>query len=431
MSGFQRLEIDDRLTRHLQIKKIERPTEIQERIIPAILRGKDVIGQSQTGTGKTLAFVLPILTNINTESHKVQAVVTAPTRELAEQLYQTFQMFINDGELPMENVRIRRVIGGTDKERNIADLKKPPHIVIATPGRLHDLVTKSNVLDVHQVETFVIDEADQMLDMGFIEPLDQVASRMPDDLQMLVFSASIPKSLRPFLKKYMNQPRHVHVKPEEPSPQKLTHYLVPLKSRGREQLTLEMASLLRPYLCLVFVNTKVEAESLTDLFIANGIETECIHGGLSSRARKQAMRSIERAKTPFVICTDLAARGMDIKGISHIINVQLPSDLQYYLHRAGRTARAGASGEVYTIVEKDDYPALHQLQKQRFFFHYLDIKKGEWREIEQLGSGYAPGRDRFRKQAPSSSSGKPKKVKPGYKKKMKKAARGNQRRNKS
>ncbi|QQK75859.1 DEAD/DEAH box helicase [Salicibibacter cibarius] len=392
MSRFSHLEIDARLIKHLQAEEIDRPTEIQERLIPAILRGKDVIGQSQTGTGKTLAFALPILSGIHPDDHYVQAVVTAPTRELAEQLYRVFNKCKKDSG--MEDIRIRRVIGGTDKERNVADLQQPPHVVIATPGRLHDLVIKENVLDVHRVRTLVVDEADQMMEMGFLEALDQAIARMPEALQMLVFSASIPQRLQPFLKKYMNQPRHVHVKPEQPSPKNLTHYLIPLRSRGRQQLVVEMAALLRPYLCLIFVNTKKEAEEVTDLFIAHGLQTECMHGDLSPRARKRSMRNIERAAVPYVVCTDIAARGMDIKGVSHIINMQLPRDLQYFLHRAGRTARAGASGEVFTIVSKEDYPALHQLQKQRFTFQYLDIKKGEWQEIDQLGSGYAPGSQR-------------------------------------
>lgn len=418
MSGFTRLGIDNRLTTHLQHEHINRPTEIQERLIPAILRGKDVIGHSQTGTGKTLAFALPILSGIHPDDHCLQAVVTAPTRELAEQLYKVFQKCIKDSG--MEEIRIRRVIGGTDKERNMADLQRPPHVVIATPGRLHDLVIKETALDVHHVRTLVIDEADQMLEMGFLESLDQVAVRMPEALQMLVFSASIPQRLQPFLKKYMNQPRHVHVKPEHPSPKNLAHYLIPLRSRGRQQLAVEMAALLRPYLCLIFVNTKKEAEELTDLFIEHGLQTECMHGDLSPRARKRSMRNIERAAVPYVICTDIAARGMDIKGVSHIINLQLPQDLEYYLHRSGRTARAGASGEVFTIVSKEDYPALHQLQKQRFTFQYLDIKKGEWLEIDQLGSGYAPGRKRNRQpQKQKAPSQKPKKIKPGYKKRRK------------
>ncbi|AXF54710.1 DEAD/DEAH box helicase [Salicibibacter kimchii] len=415
MSGFSRLEIDARLIKHLRAEDIDRPTEIQERLIPPILRGKDVIGQSQTGTGKTLAFALPMLSKIHPDIPRVQAIVAAPTRELAEQLYQVFHKCMRDSG--MEEIRIRRVIGGTDKERNMANLKKPPHVVIATPGRLHDLVIKENALDVHHVRTLVIDEADQMLEMGFLESLDQVAARMPEALQMLVFSASIPQRLQPFLKKYMNQPRHVHVKPEQPAPEKLTHYLIPLRSRGRQQLAVEMAALLRPYLCLIFVNTKKEAEALTDQFIAHGLQTECMHGDLSPRARKRAMRNIERAAVPYVICTDIAARGMDIKGVSHIINLQLPQDLDYYLHRSGRTARAGASGEVFTIVSKEDYPALHQLQKHRFTFQYLDIKKGEWLEIDQLGSGYAPGRQRVRpQQKQRNPSHKPKKIKPGEKK---------------
>ncbi|GAK11485.1 LOW QUALITY PROTEIN: ATP-dependent RNA helicase YqfR [Geomicrobium sp. JCM 19039] len=425
MSRFQKLNIEPSLIQALEEQRITRPTEIQERLIPAILNKNDVIGQSQTGTGKTLAFALPVLSNIDTNQNELQAVVVAPTRELAEQIYRVMRTLAER----VGEIRVQRAIGGTDKDRAIERLKRVPHILISTPGRLHDLVRQEHAVSVHHVSTLIIDEADQMLDMGFINEIDQVAGQMPDDLQMLVFSATIPEQLRPFLKKYMQAPKHVHVKPDTPSPKGLTHYLIPLKSRSREMLTIEMAQALTPYLCLVFVNTKKEADSLTRLFIEHGIDTETLHGDLSPRERKQAMKKINRADVPFVVCTDLAARGMDIEGVSHVVNVSIPHELEYFQHRAGRTARADLSGEVYTIVDKEDYPALHKLQQQRFFFHYVDLKHGEWKEIEQLGSGYAPGKVRTKSSSSKSSSPtrtpnkKQKNIKPGYKKKMKEEAR--------
>jgi len=418
MSAWKRLNIHEELAEKLEADRITRPTEIQERLIPAIINGKDAIGQSQTGTGKTLSFVLPILSKLEMDMDELQVVIAAPTRELAEQIYKVTRDLIQTDAYA--GVRIQRVIGGTDKDRSIDKLKRPPHIVVATPGRLNDLVCKERALSVHQVRTLIIDEADQMLDMGFIKEVDQVASYMPDGLQMLVFSATIPEKLQPFLKKYMNNPRHVHVQPNTPSPKGLKHYLMPLKSRNREKFAVEIAQTLRPFLCLVFVNTKKEADSLTELFIENGIETETLHGDLSARERKQAMRKIVKASVPYVVCTDLAARGMDIEGVSHVINVRIPKELEYYQHRAGRTARKDLSGDVYTIVDKEDYPALHKLQQQRFFFHYLDLKNGEWKEIDQLGSGYAPGKTKRRTrtdQAPLPTV-KKKDIKPGYKKKL-------------
>ncbi|WP_018923738.1 DEAD/DEAH box helicase [Salsuginibacillus kocurii] len=421
MKAFQQFELNEGLIQALESEGIQKPTSIQERLILPIQRGKDVIGQSQTGTGKTLSFLLPIVNQINPEKKQVQAVITAPTRELANQLFTELEKLLQFA--PNDNIKAKRVIGGTDRGRGVEQLKNPPHIVIATPGRLNDMVIKEQVLDVHETPVLVVDEADQMLDMGFIELIDQVAGRMPDDLQMLVFSATVPEMLQPFLKKYMNQPRHVQVEPEHASPLEIDHFLLPLKSRERLEFTTEIAKSLRPYLALVFANTKQEADELFELLHSAGLNVDVLHGGLKPRQRKQVMRRLNEASVQYVVATDLAARGMDIEGVSHVINTGLPKELTYYVHRSGRTGRAGATGEVFTIVDKQDEPAIEKLMKEGITFRYTDLKKNEWRPLSSLGTGFKPGEKKRQKPsadgrgAPKRPTKKPKQVKPGYKKK--------------
>ncbi|PSL45004.1 ATP-dependent RNA helicase CshB [Salsuginibacillus halophilus] len=421
--AFQQMGINQGLIQVLENRRITKPTDIQQRLLPAGLKGTDVIGQSQTGTGKTLAYLLPIVQNVQPESAHVHAVITAPTRELAFQIHDELLALL--AYEPNTSIRTKKAIGGTDREQNVESLKNPPHIVVATPGRLHDMVVKQNVLDVHRAATFVIDEADQMLDMGFIELTDQVAARMPENVQTMVFSATIPEKLKPFLRKYMNQPRHAHVKPEEAAPARIHHYLIPVKNRTRVEMAVSAAKAVRPYLALLFANTKEEADELFDAMIAEGFNVDLLHGGVAPRQRKQVFRRLNDASVQFVVCTDLAARGMDIDGVSHIINTGLPSDLEYYIHRSGRTGRAGADGEVFTIVDKKEETLIEKLASRGIRFGYRDVKRGEWEVLEHLGSGSRPGQAK-RKQPKQPTKAKeagpppkkPKQVKPGYKKKQ-------------
>lgn len=411
---FKQYNIPAYALRLLDKKRIQKPTDIQERLIPSAINGKDVIGQSQTGSGKTLAYLLPILSRIDTSKAEVQAVIAAPTRELAGQIFGVLKEITDEDET--SSVRAKQVSGGTDRSRVMEQLRNPPHIIVATPGRLKDMVGE-NVINVHTVSMLVIDEADQMLDMGFLEEIDPVAGKMADNLQMMVFSATVPESLQPFLRKYMNNPKHVHVKPEHATPKEMTHYGIALRHRSRLDVTMELVDRLQPFLAIIFASTKDEADELAEEMFKKQYPVEVLHGGLPSRQRKQVMKRIQNLEVQYLVATDLAARGMDIPGISHIINYSLPKELEYFIHRTGRAGRAGLTGESYTLMGEEDRRAVLSLQKQGIRFTFMDFRKGTWTELSKPLFASAQTK---RKPAPAPDSmpvKKPKKVKPGYKKK--------------
>lgn len=393
------------------------PTEIQERMMPLILKGESAIGQSQTGTGKTHSYILPILDKINPAKQEVQAVITAPTRELASQIYQEVLKVVSHAKSG-EEISARLFIGGTDKLRTIDKLKTQPHIVVGTPGRINDLI-KDQALFVHTAPIFVVDEADLMLEMGFLEDVDQIGARMPEKLQMLVFSATIPEKLKPFLKKYMENPKYVHIEPKQVTAANIKHLLLPAKHRNKKTLVFDALSEFNPYLAIVFTNTKKMAEEVATGLVQKGLKVGRIHGDLSPRERKRMMKQIHDLEFQYIVATDLAARGIDIPGISHVINYELPTDLDFYIHRVGRTARAGNSGLALTIYETSDEDKIIRLEKQGISFTHVDLKDGQVVEIDDRNrrKNRQKRTDETDKKAKSLVK-KPSKVKPGYKKKM-------------
>ena len=357
-SKFERFNLKPFIIESVKELGFFEPTEIQERLIPTVLKGDSVIGQSQTGTGKTHAYLLPMIQKVNPYKEAVQAIITAPTRELAAQIYQEVLKITRNSE---EEIAVRLYIGGTDKQRTIEKLKHQPHIVVGTPGRINDLV-KEQALFVHSAPILIIDEADLMLEMGFLEDVDQIASRMAEDLQMLIFSATIPEKLKPFLKKYMENPKYIQVEPKQVTAAKIEHYLLPARHRNKLELVFQALETFNPYLAIVFTNTKKKADEVADRLMGKGLKVGRIHGDLSPRERKQMMKQILDLDYQYIVATDLAARGIDIQGISHVINYELPSDLDFYIHRVGRTARAGYSGIALTIYEDTDEDALNKLE---------------------------------------------------------------------
>jgi ATP-dependent RNA helicase CshB len=416
VKDFERFQFQPFILEALKEIKFTKPTEIQERLIPSIQRGESAIGQSQTGTGKTHAYILPIINNIDSAKQEVQAVITAPTRELATQIHHEIGKIIKfSGENP---ITAKLFVGGTDKARAIEKLKTQPHIVVGTPGRIHDLI-KEQALQVYTANQIVVDEADLMLDMGFIEDVDQIAARMTEDLQILVFSATIPEKLKPFLKKYMENPRYTHVAPEQATAAKVEHILVPSRHRNKLNLLKSMLEVYNPYLAIIFTNTKKKADEVADGLIAKGMKVGRLHGDLPPRERKKVMKQINSLEFQYVVATDLAARGIDIEGVSHVINYELPSDLDFYIHRVGRTARAGYSGIAATIYEPADEDAIIRLEKMGVTFVNKDLENEEWVNIGERNKRKARKKqvDEIDKLAQSQVK-KPKKVKPGYKKKM-------------
>lgn len=393
------------------------PTKIQKQVIPAIMEGKSIIGQSQTGSGKTHAFLLPLFNNIDPNKREIQFVITSPTRELAFQLFEEVKKVIQFADKKQE-VFAKLVVGGTDKQKMAAELSVPPHIIVGTPGRILDLV-KDDAISIYTAQSFVIDEADLMLDLGFITEVDQLLVRSKKNIQLLAFSATIPQRLQHFLKKYLTN--SLHVKVEDPSSvEKLEHRLISRKHRDEAQLIMELSQVFHPYLAIIFANGKEQANKLASSLQEKGLDVGLMHGGLSPRERKRTLKQIQDLRYQYIVATDLASRGIDIKGVSHVINAQFPKEEDFYIHRVGRTARAGMEGTAISFYDDEDITLIEQLEKKGITFIYSDVKNGEWQTAKPWN------KRTIRKQTSTNVEQeawkrvkKPKKVKPGYKKKMK------------
>ncbi|EAO70126.1 ATP-dependent RNA helicase, DEAD/DEAH box family, partial [Streptococcus agalactiae 515] len=264
------------IQRALDELKFVDPTDVQAKWIPVVRSGRDLVGESKTGSGKTHTFLLPIFEKLDESSNDVQVVITAPSRELATQIYQATKQIAEHSE---QEIRVVNYVGGTDKLRQIEKLKvSQPHIVIGTPGRIYDLV-KSGDLAIHKAHTFVVDEADMTLDMGFLDTVDKIAGSLPKDVQILVFSATIPQKLQPFLKKYLTNPVMEKIKTATVITDTIDNWLLSTKGRDKNAQILELSKLMQPYLAMIFVNTKERADELHSYLSSNGLKVAKIHGG--------------------------------------------------------------------------------------------------------------------------------------------------------
>ncbi|WP_390404987.1 DEAD/DEAH box helicase [Lacticaseibacillus jixiensis] len=419
MTTFKQYALSAKVIAGLEAMHITEPTPIQEAVIPAVLRGESVIGQSQTGSGKTHAFLVPIIDRIDTSLDQVQAVITAPSRELATQLYTVATTLTAN----MPDVRIHRYVGGTDKNKQIEKLKnQQPHIVIGTPGRILDLI-RSDALATYTAKTFVVDEADMTLDMGFLSAVDAIASTFPKDLQMLVFSATIPQKLQPFLKKYMANPTVYEIKPQSVIADTVDNWLIAAKGRDKNQLIYQLLTIGQPFLVLIFANTKTSVDHIHQYLTDQGLTVAKIHGGIQPRERNRVMKEVANLKYQYVVATDLAARGIDIKGVSHVINAEIPSDDEFFIHRVGRTGRNGMHGTAITLYSPGQEDKIAELEHMGIHFTPKAIKNGE------IVDSYDRNRrvTRKAKEDPRSlkirglAAKEAKKHMPGYKKKIKKA----------
>lgn len=350
-------------------------TEIQELVIPKAIAKKDIIGCSQTGTGKTHAFLIPIFENLDLDLKDVQVVITAPTRELAQQIYD-FAIFI--AKHSEKTIDIRKYVGGSDRDKEVARLaKSQPMIVIGTPGKIKDLAIDQNVLNIYKANVFVIDEADMALEIGFLEDIDKIASAMNKDLQMMVFSATIPEKIKPFLRKYMNSPSEISIKPRELSSLNIEHIFIPVKSKDRQVVLQELVKSLNPYIALIFCNRKETVEEIGSLLHAAGVNVVKLHGDITPRQRKQVMDRINKAEYQYIVASDIASRGIDIDGVSHVINYELPREMEFYIHRSGRTGRANYTGLAISLYSPRDAAYLDFLEAKGINIIYKDIKNNE------------------------------------------------------
>ncbi|WP_276936450.1 DEAD/DEAH box helicase [Dielma fastidiosa] len=415
MSKFSDYNFSAATQRFLEINQFTEPTPIQQQVIPLVMKNKDVIGISDTGTGKTHAFLIPILERINPDLNEVQAVITAPTRELAMQLYARAQQISE--ACPKINVKL--ISGGLEKSRMSEQLKVQPQIVIGTPGRIRDLFLNEQTLRIEKASILVIDEADMTLEFGFLEDIDAIAGRMRKDLQMLSFSATIPQGLRPFLKKYMSNPVTVQIEDEHKSSPKIEQILIPCKHLSYEQKLLEILPGFTPYVCLIFANTRSQAASCAALMRENGYDLIELHGDLQPRERRSAMKNLMNLDKTYVVATDIAARGIDVEGVSHVISLGFPKELDFFIHRSGRTGRAGRDGTCFSLYKKEDEPLIKQLQVKGIGFKTKNYKNGEWVELKTFNTPKVKKDNPLDKEIAKVVSRKKAAVKPGYKKKRK------------
>ena len=414
---FTEFKFKDYIQEALKDLNFVEATEVQEKLIPVVLAGRDLVGESKTGSGKTHTFLLPIFQKLNEDADSVQVVITAPSRELARQIYQAARQIAAFSD---KEIRVANYVGGTDKNRQIGKLSSSqPHIVIGTPGRIYDLV-ESGDLAIHKANTFVVDEADMTLDMGFLETVDKIASSLPKDLQFLVFSATIPQKLQPFLKKYLSNPVIEQIKTKTVISDTIENWLISTKGRDKNAQIYKITQLLQPYLAMIFVNTKTRADELHSYLTAQGLKVAKIHGDIAPRERKRIMNQVKNLDFEYIVATDLAARGIDIEGVSHVINDAIPQDLSFFVHRVGRTGRNGLPGTAITLYQPSDDSDIRELEKMGIHFIPKMIKNGEFQDTYDRDR--RANREKTQEKLDTEMIGlvkkKKKKIKPGYKKKI-------------
>ncbi len=334
----------------------EKASPIQEMTIPLALEGKDVIGQAQTGTGKTAAFGLPTLNKIRTNENIIQALVIAPTRELAVQSQEELFRFGRE-----KGVKVRSVYGGSSIEKQIKALKSGAHIVVGTPGRLLDLI-KRKALILDHVETLILDEADEMLNMGFLEDIEAIISRVPADRQTLLFSATMPAPIKQIGVKFMKDPEHVQIKNKELTNVNIDQYYVRVKEQEKFDTMTRLMDVNQPELSIVFGRTKRRVDEITRGLKLRGFRAEGIHGDLDQNKRLRVIRDFKNDQIDILVATDVAARGLDISGVTHVYNYDITQDPESYVHRIGRTGRAGKSGESITFVSPNEMGYLSMIE---------------------------------------------------------------------
>ena len=417
MKRFEEMNLKENTLEFIKNNGFTEPTPIQEKVIPAVLKRKDIVGLSKTGTGKTHAYLIPIMDMADSSAENPFAVITAPTRELATQIYENAKV-MNQTD---PDLRISLFIGGRQKSTMVEQLKREqPHIVIGTPGRIRDLFLNEGVLRIDKASMLVVDEADMTLEYGFLNEIDAFAGRMGEGLQMLAFSATISEQLKPFLKKYMHHPLTMKIEEDLSFDPKITHVLVPCYHHTYAETVKSILPGFQPYVCVIFANTRDEAEEIAAELRKDGINVTEIHGNLESRKRKQALKDLQTAKNTYVVATDLAARGIDIRMITHVISCGFPSDLSYYIHRSGRTARAGSTGICYALYKDEDRKAIRSLQKSGIRFKHQRYHNNTWNDLKPFGSDKRK-EDDLKIEISKMMTKKNTKVKPGYKKKRERA----------
>lgn len=354
---FSELGLSDSLLKAIKRSGYEEATPIQEQTIPMVLKRQDVIGQAQTGTGKTAAFGLPIIEHVDTDDPNIQALIVSPTRELAIQTQEELFRLGKD-----KHVRVQVVYGGADIRRQIKSLKQHPQILVGTPGRLRDHINRHTV-KLGNIKTLVLDEADEMLNMGFLDDIEAIISKTASDRQTLLFSATMPPEIKKIGEKFMTNPTTVRIKAKELTTDLVDQYYVRARDYEKFDIMTRLIDVQDPELTIVFGRTKRRVDELSRGLIARGYNAAGIHGDLTQDRRSKIMKQFKKSELDILVATDVAARGLDISGVTHVYNYDIPSDPDSYVHRIGRTGRAGHHGVSLTFVTPNEMDYLREIEK--------------------------------------------------------------------
>jgi ATP-dependent RNA helicase RhlE len=393
--SFENLGLSQPVLQALALKEYTVSTPIQEQAIPVLLQGRDLLGIAQTGTGKTAAFMLPSIDRLVKADKRPQPrtcrmLVLAPTRELASQIAESARAYGR-----FAHISVATVFGGTSINKNKQDVSRGVDVLVATPGRLLDLI-EQRFLDLRNVEILVLDEADQMLDLGFIHDLKKIVKMLPAKRQTLFFSATMPKTIRDLADRFLTDPAEVSVAPASTTVERVDQYVTFVQQSEKQAL---LTIMLRAGFSergnmdrvLIFTRTKHGADRVVKLLGASGIAANAIHGNKSQPQRERALAEFKSGKVKIMIATDIAARGIDVSGVSHVINFELPNVSEQYVHRIGRTARAGAAGIAIAYCAEDERPYLKGIEKlTRQKIEVVPLPENFLREAERIKASRAP-----------------------------------------
>ena len=355
---FEDLNLSDAILRAVTDMGFEAASPIQAQAIPAQLEGRDMIGQAQTGTGKTAAFGIPLLQKIDPENKKLQAIVLLPTRELAIQVAEEIRRLAKF----MHGIKVLPVYGGQDIVRQIRSLKDGVQVVIGTPGRVMDHMRRKTIR-VDRVHTAVLDEADEMLNMGFLEDMETILSQLPETRQTVMFSATMPPAIADIARKFLQDPVMVRVVKKELTVPKVTQYYYEVKPKNKVEVLCRLLDLYSPKLSVVFCNTKKGVDELVLALQGRGYFAEGLHGDLKQEQRDRVMNGFRNGRTEVLVATDVAARGIDVDDVEAVFNYDIPQDDEYYVHRIGRTGRAGREGKAFSLVVGKEVYKLRDIQR--------------------------------------------------------------------
>lgn len=357
MTTFHELKLDPKVLRAITEMGFEEPTPIQAKTLPLALAGRDLIGQAQTGTGKTAAFGIPIIEKIDPSEDKVAALVMCPTRELAIQVADEI------GKLSrFKGLRVLPIYGGQEIGRQIRALKKRPQIIIGTPGRLLDHINRKTIRLDH-VRMVVLDEADEMLDMGFMDDITTILGMVPAARHTMLFSATMPPNIQKLAQQFLNNPEHVSVVPKQVSAPLIQQSYIEVHERQKFEVLIRLLDMESPDLAIIFGRTKRRVDELTDALQKLGYSADGLHGDLSQNQRDNVMKKFREGSIDVLVATDVAARGLDVSGVTHVINFDLPQDPESYVHRIGRTGRMGKEGVAWTFVTPREIDHLHFIER--------------------------------------------------------------------